>query len=171
MLLVQRISMGLEVHHIVPEEQGGPNSEENAAPLCPSCHRSYGGNPDHRTRIRDMRDAWYETCEGLFAGEHKQPGDILRSVHELFSMEELELLTIHNPNYVLGTEGANDGGVGPSRYSFHRKEYVHPLIVKELLGWISDRNETVVGVDLEAANRSNRFHGGISVKDDGRVHW
>ena len=43
----------------------------------------------------------------------------------------------------------------------------HPLIVKELLGWISDSSATVVGVDLAAANRSNRFYGEFRVKDDG----
>ena len=49
----------------------------------------------------------------------------------------------------------------------------HPLIVKELLGWISDSSATVVGVDLAAANRSNRFYGEFRVKDDGGggAHW
>ena len=41
------------------------------------------------------------------------------------------------------------------------------MIVKELLGWISDSSATVVGVDLAAANRSNRFYGEFRVKDDG----
>ena len=51
---------------------------------------------------------------------------------------------------------------------------MHPLIVKELLGWISDSSATVVGVDLAAANRSNRFYGEFRVKDDGGgalVEW
>src|SRR5262249_22533251 len=33
------------------------------APLCPSCHDTYGGNPDKRKWIREMRDFWWEFCE------------------------------------------------------------------------------------------------------------
>ena len=130
--ICKRISLGLEVHHILPQAEGGPDSEENAAPLCPSCHRIYGGNPELRARIREMRDAWYEICECLFT-DSREPGEVFRSIHEVFSLEELERLTIHNPTYVLGSE-RTDGGLGSTRFSFHRDEYVHPLIVKELLG-------------------------------------
>lgn len=48
---------------------------------------------------------------------------------------------------------------GNCRYSFVREEFIHPLILKELLGWISDNDETIVAVNLTAANRSNRFFG------------
>jgi protein tyrosine phosphatase len=60
------------------------------------------------------------------------------------------------------------------RYSFIREEHVHPLIVKELLGWLSDRYATVVSVDLTSANRSNRFSGEFSVRQfngDSWVHY
>ena len=57
------------------------------------------------------------------------------------------------------------------RYSFVREEYVHPLIIKELLGWLSDRHETVVAVDLTSANRSNRFFGDYSVHQAEGVNW
>ena len=90
-----------------------------------------------------MRDAWYEMCSRLFA-DGRDPEEVFRAIHELFSVEELERLTIHNPTYVLGTGGA-EGGLGLTRFSFRAEEFVHPLIVKELLGWIADRNETVVG--------------------------
>ena len=53
----------VEVHHIVPEADGGPNEIENAAPLCAGCHDLYGGNPEKRKTIRQMRDAWFEHCE------------------------------------------------------------------------------------------------------------
>ena len=45
------------------------------------------------------------------------------------------------------------------RYSFVRDEFIHPLILRELLGSLSDRDETVAAVNLTAANRSNRFFG------------
>ena len=43
-----------------------------------------------------------------------------------------------------------------------REEFVHPLIVRELRGWISDRAETITSIDLASANRSNRFFGHFS---------
>ena len=154
--------MSLEVHHIIPEEDGGPDSEENAAPLCASCHRSFGGNRDLQARIREMRDDWYEKCARLFGGEAK-PGDVFHWVHTQFSTEELERLTIHNPSYLSGRDAP--AGLGATRFSFKGEQHVHPLVVRELLGWLSDPRATIVGVDLEAANRSNRFHGGFSVVD------
>src|SRR6266508_3020093 len=52
----------VEVHHIHPEAQGGPNTLDNAAPLCGSCHTLYGGNPDLRKQLREMRDWWWQRC-------------------------------------------------------------------------------------------------------------
>ena len=56
----------IEVHHIIPESEGGPDTEENAAPLCAGCHDLYGNDPQKRKQIREMRDQWYEICERLF---------------------------------------------------------------------------------------------------------
>jgi len=53
----------VDVHHIVPESEGGPNTLDNAAPICAGCHATYGNNPDWRKQIREMRDQWYEICE------------------------------------------------------------------------------------------------------------
>lgn len=55
----------VHVHHIVPESQSGPDTEENAAPLCGSCHDLYGNNPDHRKEVRLRRDHWYQICEAV----------------------------------------------------------------------------------------------------------
>ncbi len=64
---------------------------------------------------------------------------------------------------------------GNCRYSFVRDEFIHPLIPRELLGWLSDADETVAAVNLTAANRSNRFFGEFSPcrHDDGTlfVRW
>ena len=139
--LCQNISLSLEIHHITPEAKNGPDTEANAAPLCPNCHRDYGDNPAKRSRIREMRDTWYKICE----------------------------------NCVIGSLGhSTQYSLEHNRYSFACEEFVHPLIVRELLGWISDRSETIVGVDLESSNKSNRFYGEFEVNDrDGRkkVKW
>ena len=53
----------VEVHHIRPQSEGGSDTIDNAAPLCGSCHDLFGGNPDKRKQIREMRDFWWEVCE------------------------------------------------------------------------------------------------------------
>lgn len=51
------------MHLITPQSEGGPDTLENAAPLCPSCHSDYRGNPDKRKWIRETRDFWWEYCK------------------------------------------------------------------------------------------------------------
>jgi hypothetical protein len=53
----------VEVHHIIPQEDGGSDDLDNAAPLCARCHDLFGGNPDKRKQLREMRDLWWEICE------------------------------------------------------------------------------------------------------------
>jgi len=53
----------VQVHHIRPQEDDGPDTLDNAAPLCARCHDLFGGNPEKRKQIREMRDAWWELCE------------------------------------------------------------------------------------------------------------
>ena len=118
--------------------------------------------------MRAMRDHWYEECARLF-GEDATTGDVFHWIHEQFSTEELERLAIHNPSYLSGSDAPE--GLGDTRFSFDEKDYVHPLVVKELLGWLSDSRATIVGVDLEAANRSNRFHGDFAVEEGSTVRW
>jgi hypothetical protein len=52
----------VEVHHITPQAAGGSDDIDNAAPFCASCHDRYGGNPDKRKQVREMRDLWWEVC-------------------------------------------------------------------------------------------------------------
>jgi HNH endonuclease len=57
---------GVEVHHIIPEKDKGPDTLDNAAPLCPSCHSEFGDNPVKRKEITQMRDWWYERVAQMF---------------------------------------------------------------------------------------------------------
>ena len=52
--------VALEIHHIIPQEENGTDTLDNAAPLCANCHEIYGGNPTKRKLIRQLRDNWYE---------------------------------------------------------------------------------------------------------------
>jgi hypothetical protein len=60
-------SLGVEIHHIIPQAEGGPETEDNAAPLCPTCHEIYGANPIKRKFITEARDFWYEICATRYA--------------------------------------------------------------------------------------------------------
>jgi SOS-response transcriptional repressor LexA len=51
--------IGIDIHHIIPQHEGGPDDIENAAPLCQNCHSLLGDNPRKRSEIRQMRDWWY----------------------------------------------------------------------------------------------------------------
>ena len=64
----------VEIHHIVPQKDGGPDDDDNAAPLCPGCHETHGGNPDRRKVIREARDHWYAICDKRFAGDGEAVG-------------------------------------------------------------------------------------------------
>ena len=151
--------MPVDVHHIIPAKDGGDNAESNAAPLCPTCHRKWGNNPDHRKMIAERRDAHYDRC---------RDGDTAASLADIKAgLESLSarLACLENTGLVRSTIHLDD-----TEYSFTRKEFVHPLIVLELLGWISDTAETICSVDLCTANKSNRFYGEFSTNQvDGRT--
>jgi hypothetical protein len=69
-------ALGVEIHHIIPQSEGGPDTIANAAPLCPSCHEIYGANPVKRKFIREVRDFWYEVCAKRYASDFAQLRDI-----------------------------------------------------------------------------------------------
>ena len=60
----------MQVHHIVQEADGGPNTIDNAIPLCFRCHAEAGHyNPHHPlgtkyspTELRRHRDEWFRVC-------------------------------------------------------------------------------------------------------------
>jgi HNH endonuclease len=73
-------ALGVEVHHIISQEEGGPDTEKNAAPLCASCHETYGANPQKRKFIREARDFWYELCAKRYASDADRLDKILSIV-------------------------------------------------------------------------------------------
>jgi hypothetical protein len=52
----------VEVHHMTPQSEGGPDTIDNDAPLCGFCHGQPGGNPELRKQLREMRDSWWTRC-------------------------------------------------------------------------------------------------------------
>jgi len=75
--------IGVEVHHIVPAAQGGPDTFENAAPLCPNCHAGFGGNADKRKEIKQMRDRWYAVVAEKWPTGPKEQAVTSEDVEEL----------------------------------------------------------------------------------------
>lgn len=43
--MCENFTPSIQIHHIIPQEEGGADDIDNAAPLCALCHDSYGGNP------------------------------------------------------------------------------------------------------------------------------
>jgi hypothetical protein len=118
----------------------------------------YGANPVKRKFIREARDLWYEICEKRFASDKDQLTAITDMLRDVATKDDVERLAVQNTGFVLGASAVADGSSLPhSAYSFEHEDFVHPLIVRDLLGWLSDPVATVVAVDLTAANRSNRF--------------
>ena len=80
----------VEVHHIIPESEDGPDTEDNAAPLCPSCHETYGNDPKKRKFIREARDFWYEICASRFKGDTNRFAEISSKIESTATKENLD---------------------------------------------------------------------------------
>jgi hypothetical protein len=63
-------TIGVEVHHIIPQAENGSDDEDNAAPLCPTCHETYGSNPGKRKFVREARDNWFVVCKQQLSATH-----------------------------------------------------------------------------------------------------
>jgi len=81
--------LGIEVHHIQPQADGGTDDEDNAAALCPSCHETYGANPQKRKFIREARDFWYELCAQRYATEADRLDEISQTISDVATKSDL----------------------------------------------------------------------------------
>lgn len=60
----------MEIHHIVPREQGGDDAEDNGIPLCLDCHAEVAAyNPKHPrgrrftpAELRKHKEQWFAIC-------------------------------------------------------------------------------------------------------------
>lgn len=93
-------SVGVEVHHIVPQAEGGPDAEDNAAPLCPSCHEMYGANPTKRRFIREAREFWYDVCRQRYGGEQEQLAQLHEAMEAVATKDDLNAAMERLMNFV-----------------------------------------------------------------------
>lgn len=56
----------VQIHHIIPQEEHGPDTIENAVALCAHCHNIYGGNPSKREELIKQRETVYKKLEERF---------------------------------------------------------------------------------------------------------
>lgn len=103
----------------------------------------------------------------MYSTKRAGPGNILAHLQRVDA--NVERLAVQNIGIILGS--APDSHDASELYSFERDVFVHPLIVRELLGWMSDRTESIVAVDLTSANDSNRFFGKFSRATANRRTW
>ena len=73
-------NFGPEVHHILPQKDGGDDSVDNAAPLCPNCHADFGDNPQKRKIIGEMRDWWYETVKKMYGKDATENMELIKKI-------------------------------------------------------------------------------------------
>lgn len=59
----------IQIHHIIPQSEGGPDDEKNTTPLCTNCHKIYGLNPLKRQFLLDKRNEWYNIAENILYGD------------------------------------------------------------------------------------------------------
>jgi hypothetical protein len=81
--------LGVEIHHIIPQAEGGPDIEDNAAPVCPTCHEKYGDNPKKRKFIREARDFWYELCDQRYLADPHRLDEITKLLEKTASKDDL----------------------------------------------------------------------------------
>ena len=87
-------AIGIEIHHIIPQAERGPDAFENGAPLCPSCHETYGANPTKRKFIREARDLWYEICATRYASDPSMLREVRDAVANAASKQDVSDLRV-----------------------------------------------------------------------------
>jgi len=60
------IAVSIEIHHIIPQEDGGSDDIDNAVALCRNCHGDYGANREKKKIVKEMRDWWYDRVNMIY---------------------------------------------------------------------------------------------------------
>lgn len=126
--------VGVEVHHIVPQGEGGTDDEDNAAPLCPTCHERYGANPTKRKFIREARDLWFELCAERYAPDPDRLSHIEKALKEVATKSDLDAVFrgIEALAPAVGDPGARWSELPPDLAELR----LCPASVARYLGWL-----------------------------------
>ncbi len=91
----------------------GSDDAENAAPLCPSCHETYGANPEKRKIIREARDHWFDICDNRYAPDSDGIGELTKRLESVATKADVESLVSTINSH--GDAGLNGEEVLPER--------------------------------------------------------
>ena len=125
----------IHVHHIIPQAEGGPDTFDNAAPLCPNCHDVLGNNPDKQKTIREQRDFWYEFCEQRFASDNERLDNIEAAIAGLATKDDIAAIADRLQ------------GVGPDQSESNPGSPVAPVVFDERLSQVA--RYIVLGIGKE----------------------
>ena len=115
--------IGVEIHHIVPQADGGADGEDNAAPLCPNCHTWFGGNPDKRKEIREMRDWWYGVVQTKYGARENDMASKLDELLQAVRTQGAKSEPTGEPSAEpWGEEGLSDSRLRAARDSLATSE-------------------------------------------------
>lgn len=135
-------ALGVEVHHIVPQENKGSDDEDNAAPLCPSCHETYGANPTKRKFIREARDLWYEICQDRYASDFQALGEIRRALDDVASRTDFRQFKEEVLAAVGQSRAPHSLQVGSPIVGTERDDLVRLLSMDDVLAILYSRTST-----------------------------
>jgi hypothetical protein len=79
----------LDVHHIIPQKVGGPDTIDNAICLCPTHHRKFGDKPEFIDYLREERSKWYLYCKKFLPD-----GDSIKQKFEDLERQVIEVKKI-----------------------------------------------------------------------------
>ena len=115
--------IGVDVHHIIPQSEGGADTIENAAPLCQNCHDRFGDNPQKRKELTQMRDWWYEIVQDNYSPNPRHSSDVTQVGKEILDFIVASLSQNPKPNELSQTwTSANRSEQHSTRFEFKHDE-------------------------------------------------
>ncbi|WP_049629080.1 hypothetical protein [Cellvibrio sp. pealriver] len=89
----------------------------------------------------------------------------------LISVMTLYIFRIHKrPEFVIQSDSPSARLWKDYGYSFQHQPLINPLLLKDLVGWVSDGGRQIASIDIAGSNSSNRYFGKVFVREtEGRV--
>ena len=146
----------LHIHHIIPSEESGPDTLENATALCVKCHDTYGHDKSKRKWIRERRDWWYGQCKNkINKGINVEILEQLNKIQDLLDYDIRNRSEIMKEHYItLRTKIQNQTNklsqlISSLPSKFHTEEVKKLKIIEEELDVIKDISNLIGTLSLE----------------------
>jgi HNH endonuclease len=89
--------IGVDIHHIIPQAQGGTDDIDNAAPLCQNCHNRFGANAEKRKQIRGDEELLVRsTCKKNIMGTSLNLKKINETILKILRTQESSQAEMEN---------------------------------------------------------------------------